>query len=257
MPYRTIRGHIRYSSRKADRLGHERGREFFSITQQADGIDVLQAHCEIDDAPSVTRDIVQALRHTDSAPLDCSVRLTVGDHFEGTGWFRFTDKQAECETFNHRDGRISQRIELAAPVQWMQCHPIAGDGLLMRLYDLSQGPGKQHFPHMMLSSPDHRGATGPLLFKMGFSLVYVGETDITVEAGRFRARHFQVTDTAADLPEEHPPYNVWCTADDDYLLLRAEVEGYMQTRYELAEVQYFESHNGVTSAKHTAAETAI
>ncbi|AQQ67936.1 hypothetical protein Mag101_09980 [Microbulbifer agarilyticus] len=255
MPYRSIRGRIRYSSHEPERFGEERGREYFSITQQADGTDVLQAHCEIDDAPSVTRDIVQALRHSDSAPLDCSVRLTVGDKFEGTGWFRFTDKLAECETFNQRDGRITQRMELEAPVQWMQCHPIAGDGLLMRLYDLSQGPGKQHFPNMMLSSPDHRGATGPMLFKMGFSLVYVGETEITVEAGTFHARHFQVTDTAADLPEEHPPYNVWVTADDDYILLRAEVGGYMQTHYELAELDYFAAQDGKTEASKPAVET--
>ena len=252
MPYRTIRGRIRYTSRKPERLGAERGREFFSITQQTDGTDVLEAHCEIDDAPSVTRDVVQALRHADSAPLDCSVRLTVGGRFEGTGWFRFTERYAECESFNQRDGRISQRIDLDAPIQWMQCHPIAGDGLLMRLYDLSQGEGKQHFPHMMLSSPDHRGATGPLLFPMGFSLVYLGETEITVEAGTFRARHFQVTDTAADLPEEHPPYNVWCTADDDYLLLRAQGEGYMQTRYELAEVEYFEVEESPSETATTA-----
>ncbi|GMG86285.1 hypothetical protein [Biformimicrobium ophioploci] len=240
MPNRTIRGQIRYTSRKPERLGEERGREYFTITQQPDGTDILQAHCEIDDAPNISRDVMQALRHSDSAPLDCSVRITVGDKFEGTGWFRFHETFAECETYNQRDGRLNQRIELEAPVQWMQCHPIAGDSLLMRLYDLSRGPGKQHFPHMMLSSPDHRGATGPMLFRIGFSLVYVGDTNITVEAGTFRARHFQVTDTAEGLPEEHPPYNVWCTADDDYLLLRAEAEGYMQTRYELTELHYLE-----------------
>ncbi len=62
---------------------------------------------------------------------------------------------------------------------------------------------------------------------------YRGEEDIEVEAGAFRARHFQVTDTAGNLPEEHPPYDVWCTADDDYILLRAGAGGYMQTHYEL------------------------
>jgi hypothetical protein len=45
-----------------------------------------------------------------------------------------------------------------------------------------------------------------------------------------------VTGTAGNLPEEHPPYDVWCTADDDYLLLRASAEGYMQTHYELTEL---------------------
>ena len=89
---------------------------------------------------------------------------------------------------------------------------------------------------VFLTSPDHRGATGPFFFVTSFDLVYVGEEEIEVAAGVFQARHFQVTGTAGNLPQEHPPYDVWCTADDDYLLLRASAEGYMQTHYELTDV---------------------
>ena len=64
-------------------------------------------------------------------------------------------------------------------------------------------------------------------------VVYVGDEVIEVGAGQFNARHFQVTGTAGNLPEEHPPYDVWCTADDNYILLKASVGGYMQTHYEL------------------------
>lgn len=234
--HRIIRGTIRYTSKQAERLDQERGREFFTLTQQADGIDVLLAHCEIDDAPNVIRDVSIAMRHADSSPLDCSVRLTVGDEFEGSGWMRFAEGFAECETFNRKDGRSSQKIETPAPVKWLQSHPIAGDSLLMKLYDLDDGPGTCFFDDMFLTSPDHRGATGPLLFAAGFALVYVGECDVSVAAGDFRARHFQVTGTADSLPEEHPPYDVWCTADDDYIFLKASVGGYMQTHYELTEL---------------------
>ena len=237
MAYSTISGEIRYTSKKPERLDQERGREFFSITRQPDGVDLLHAHCEIDDAPMVVRDVVLALRHADSSPVDCSVRLTVGDRFEGSGWMRFSDSLIECETFNQGDGRISQRIEVGAPVRWLQSHPIVGDALLMRLYDLQRGPGKTFFDNLYLTSPDHRGATGPQLFRTGFSIVYLGEEDIEVAAGEFRARHFQVTDTAGNLPEEHPPYDVWCTADDDYILLRAGAGGYMQTHYELVDLK--------------------
>ena len=237
MSYRTIKGAIRYTSRKPERMGQERGREFFMITSQPDGTDVLHAHCEIDDAPAVVRDVVLALKREDSSPLDCAVRLTVGDRFEGTGWMRFADGHAECETYNQRDGRITQRVQTPTPVRWLQSHPIVGDALLMRLYDLSRGPGKMFFQDLYLTSPDHRGATGPQLFRTGFALVYVGEEEVKVGAGTFAARHFQVTDTAGNLPEEHPPYEVWCTADDDYLLLRAGAGGYMQTHYELVELE--------------------
>lgn len=232
MAYRTIRGSIRYTSKKTGRGGQERGREFFTLTQQPDGTDVLHAHCEIDDEPMVARDVVAAMDRATSAPRDAYVRLSVGHRFEGSGWFRFTRDYVECETFNRRDGRIAQRIDIDSPARWMQCHPIAGDALLMKLYDLKLGPGKAFFDNIMLSSPDHRGASGPRLFQLGFGIRYVGEETVSVAAGVFAARHFQVVDTG-QLPEEHPPYQVWCTADEDYLLLKADAEGDMQTHYEL------------------------
>jgi hypothetical protein len=236
MAYRTIRGKILYTSKKPERMDEERGREYFTITMQPDGTDVMHAHCEIDDEPMVVRDVVAAMDHNTATPRDCHVRLTVGNEFEGSGWFRFSNNQVECETFNRKDGRIAQRITVASPVQWMQCHPIVGDALLMKAYDLDNGPGKRYLDNVMLSSPDHRGATGPMLFQLGFGIRYVGEERISVQAGEFDARHFQVVDTAGQLPEEHPPYDVWCTADEDYILLRAGVGGYMQTHYELVEL---------------------
>ncbi len=239
MQHSSIRGTILYTSKKPERMDQERGREYFTLTRQRDNVMVLQAHCEIDDAPNVIRDVVLAM-HSDGAPIDCSVRLSVGDKYEGSGWMRFAKDYVECETHNQRDGRMTQRIELDAPVKWLQAHPIFGDAQLMRLYDLSQGPGKTFFPNLFLTSPDHRGATGPLLFKTGFGIRYVGEETVTVAAGEFRARHFQIVDTAGNLPEEHPPYNLWCTADDDYLFLKAGVEGYMQTHYELLDYEKIE-----------------
>lgn len=234
---RQIHGTIEYTSTQESRLGEVRGRETFSLTQQSDGIDTLLAHCEIDDEPAVIRDVCLALRHDDSSPLDCSVRLTVGGEFEGTGWMRFSEFSAECESLNRKDGRISQKIDLPEPVKWLQSHPIIGDALLMKLYDLSQGPGEQSFANLMLTSPDHRGATGPQLFTLKtLTLVYVGDEEIDVQAGKFHARHFQITGTAGSLPDEHPPYDLWCTADDDYVFLRGGVAGYMQTHYELTQL---------------------
>ena len=231
----TIRGKILYTSNKPERQGAERGREYFSLTRQSDDVLVMHAHCEIDDEPNVVRDVVLAMDQH-SAPYDCHVRISVGDKFEGSGWMYFTEEKACCETWSASDGRIQQEILTEGRVKWLQAHPIVGDGVLMKLYDLSQGPGKTFFPDIMLTSPDHRGATGPELFVTGFGIQYLGEEEVTVQAGTFQARHFQVVDTAGNLPEEHPPYDVWVTADDDYLLLKASVAGYMQTHYELVEL---------------------
>lgn len=239
MKHRTIRGYIRYTSKKPERMDEERGREFFTLTSQSDDVLVMQAHCEIDDEPNVVRDVVLAM-HKNANPIDCSVRLSVGDQLEGSGWFRFDKDYVECEMYNRKDGRITQKIEIDKTIPWLQAHPIVGDGLLMKCFDIHQGKGKQMLKDFMLTSPDHRGATGPMLFKMAkMSIEYLGEEEITIAAGTFKSRHFAVGDTAGSLLEEHPPYHVWVTADDDYLFLKASAAGYMQTHYELESVEYF------------------
>ena len=63
------------------------------------------------------------------------------------------------------------------------------------------GPGEQRIEEILLCSPDHRGATGPMLYPLGLDLVYVGDEKITVGAGSFDAHHFQVP-TNKELPEE-------------------------------------------------------
>lgn len=233
MAYTTIRGKILYTSKKPERMDEERGREYFTLTIQDDGVRVLHAHCEIDDAPMVVRDVVLSYDEQ-NLPIDCTYRLTVGHKFEGTGWFRFGTNFIESETFNQKDGRISQKVDMDAPIQWFGSHPIVGDGLGLKVFDLSQGPGKQLFPNMAVPSPDHRGATGPTLFRLGYGLEYKGEETITVPAGTFDCYVFAFTDTAGQLPEEHPPYTVWCTKDH-YVAVAAEAGGYMKTRYELTE----------------------
>ena len=56
-----------------------------------------------------------------------------------------------------------------------------------------------------------------------------------IKAGTFDALHFQFVGTPG-LPEEHPPYDIWCTNDGEYLFLKGAVGGYMQTYYELVEL---------------------
>ena len=134
--HKTIRGSILYTSKKTERMDEERGREYFSITRQSDEVLVMHAHCEIDDEPNVIRDVVLAMNNQ-SAPLDCHVRITVGDKFEGSGWMYFTDDKACCETWSASEGRIQQELVTVGRVKWLQAHPIVGDGLLMKLYDLA------------------------------------------------------------------------------------------------------------------------
>lgn len=228
---KSITGTIRYTSTKPDRMGHERGREYFRIDVHADGCRTIAAHGEIDDAPAVVRDVNLRVG-PDKLPQESFVRIAVGGQFRGSGWFRFSPTQAECEAMTAVEGRVSQCIDLASPLVAFGNHAMVNDGFLLNLYDLSAGPGIQIFRNILLSSPDHRGATGPLLFPIDLAIEFVGQESITVDAGTFDALHFRFTDIPG-LLLEHPPYDLWCTNDGDYVLLKAAVGGYMQTAYEL------------------------
>ncbi|MDH3511544.1 MAG: hypothetical protein OER85_11890 [Gammaproteobacteria bacterium] len=233
--HRTVRGTIRYTSKKPDRMDQERGREYFTINVHSDGKRTCIAHCEIDDRPSVMRDITYSLDE-DWYPMDCFVRIAVNDRFMGSGWFRFGPDYAECETYTALDGRVTQRMQTNGRLMTFQNHAIVCDSWHMRLFDLSKaGKGVQSIDEMLLSSPDHRGATGPMLFRIGFGVEYVGEENIDVEAGNFDALHFRFV-SSPGLPEAHPPYDIWCTNDGDFIFLRGDIGGYMQTFYELVEL---------------------
>lgn len=229
---RSITGTLAYTSTQHGREGAERGREFFRVDVHADGCRTIAAHSEIDDAPPVVRDV--NLR-VDAAglPQESFVRIAVGGTFRGSAWFNFTPGLAECEAMTALEGRVSQRMALTGPLPAFGNHAMVNDGFLMSRYDLAGGPGTQVIRRMLLSSPDHRGATGPMLFAVDVAISYVGPEPVTVAAGRFDALHFRIVDVPG-MPEEHPVYDLWTTADGDYVLLKAAVGGYMQTAYELA-----------------------
>lgn len=231
--HKTLRGKILYTSKKPDRMDQERGREYFQITLHKDGTRTILVCREIDDAPSVMANICMTVG-ADWHPKDCSVRLDVGDTFMGSGWFNFGDTFVECEASTKLEGRISQRMDLGSRCHAFQNHAIACDSWHMNFYDMEKG-GVQLLNDMILSSPDHRGATGPMMFKVDMGVQFVGREEVAVGAGTFKALHFQMVSTPG-LPQEHPPYDVWCTDDGHFTLLKAGVGGYMQTHYELVEL---------------------
>lgn len=246
-PHDTIRGELLYTSDKPDRKGVERGREYFTITKHGDGRRTLRAHCEIDDAPNVLRDVIQTY-DANWDILDSLVRLSVGDETKGVSWFQFNDDHAVCEGWTDEHGRISEREEYDKKPEVFGTHPIQGDAWHLSRLDLSQGPHIKIFDPFLMSSLDHRGATGPSLtwHDAGMKVEFVGKDRITVPAGTFDALHFCYGDrdsTAMGSNEagEHPPYEVWVTDDGNYVMLRAFVTGYMQTRYELVNLERSEA----------------
>lgn len=235
MTHRIIRGSILYTSKKPALLDQTRGHEDFVFTCHADGRRTLQAHCEIEEpAPHVMRDVIYSVDRNDR-PMDCFVRLTVGGKFMGSGWFRMTDDEIECESYGPAIGRVSQRVPTAGPYDGFGTHPIVGDAYLTKCMDLRRGPHKREV-RTFLPSADHRGATPPLIAETRINLEYVGEESVSVKAGRFDCRHYRFSDENAGMVTKdgaHPAYDMWVTADDDAIFVRGGVGGYMQTWYEL------------------------
>lgn len=235
--HNTWRGVLAYTSKKPDRMNEERGRETFTFHEQSNGTSVLHAHTEIDDSPDVLRDVTASFETDTLAPIDGFSRLTVGGEFEGCGWFQFDETHARFNGYNKQDGANENEIPLTRPTPWFGHHAIINDGFLARLFPIGSKPGKIRIEKAIMSSPDHRGATGPELFSLSFGLVYVGDEEIEVGAGKFDARKFQIVDTAGGLPEEHPPYEMWCSKDAQGFFLQGGVGGYMQTWYELTSLE--------------------
>lgn len=232
MKHRSITGTVLYTSKKPERLDERRGIEHFRFTHHADGKRTLRAHCEIEEPhPSVLRDIVYSLDEH-GRPMDCHIRLTVDDAFMGSGWFRFMPDGIECESYGPKIGRLSQFMPLSDPIDGFGTHPVVADGYLLALFDWSVGETKKL--RVMLPSPDHRGATPPMIAEVNIDAHYVGPETITVKAGTFAARHFQfLDDGTSGMAGQHPPYDVWITDDTDGIMLQGGVGGYMQTWYEL------------------------
>ncbi len=239
MAHRRVSGRIRYTSRKPGFEGQERGRECFGFTHHGDGSVTLRATCEIEEpAPTVLRDIVYSL-DAEGRPFDCLVRLTVGDRFMGSGLILFDHAAGTvtCESHGPSIGRLSQTRPIGEHLDGFGTHPIVGDAYLTKCLDISGGPVRRSI-RALLPSPDHRGATPPMLAEVHIDLEYLGDETVTVAAGTFdchRMAFIDSSDTGMG-GKEHPRYEIWVTADDDRLFVQGGVGGYMATWYELVEL---------------------
>ena len=242
MQHRTVTGRIRYTSKKPEMMDQERGREWFSFTHHGDGSTIFRARCEIEDpSPTVMRDIVYAI-DGNRQPRDLHVHLTVGDAYMGSGWLHHTPGEGggviECESFGPTIGRLSQKMPYSGALDGFGTHPIAGDGYATRCMDTGKGPHRRQV-RMFLPSPDHRGATPPMIAEVKIGLEYVGDETVTVAAGTFACHHFRYVDDEGPGMggTPHPHYDMWVTADEDAVFVQGGVGGYMATWYELVELE--------------------
>lgn len=223
MKHRNYRGRIDYFDQKTGL----NGREWFTVTVQPDGSRTMRCHCEMDD-PELLRDVTLSV-NARWEPEDCFIRLVKKSQFVGSGWFRFTDRAIECETFMADAGRVSQTIEVESRVRIFACHPLMADGWQTSQFDHSRAERVQTVRPWAHPSPLPDGSTGPLA-GVGFkTMEYKGEEDVTVPAGTFRCQRYDLT--ASDPTK--PPLITWVHGKDHQLVrLRWDV---LNADYQLAE----------------------
>lgn len=207
------------------------GIERFHMTHHGDGHRVMRAYCELHDV-ALTRDVVATV-DADFHPHDTFVRLTKDNKFYGSTWYRWTDTQAEYQGFNIERGRIGETVEIDRNIRGFGTHNLTGDAWLAARFDRSKGEGIQTFKNNLLSSIDHRGATGPDFQRTTTSsLQYSGVETVTVPAGTFECYKFAFVMTSND----HPPYEFWVTTDGDFLFVKGAVAAPYNWTFELEEL---------------------
>jgi hypothetical protein len=230
-PIPRVRGRVEYIAQSS---GEVWGFEEWSITRGADGMRVFSAHCEMAfRKDEVVRDNTLSV-HPDFHPHDAYVRIMNKGSVTGTGWFRFTDTEAECESWSIEYGRISQRYPISRPTRGFGVHAVQGDGWLAAIFPYDKGPGHtQFFGRNLIHSLHHFGATGPFIHTTGSGLRYVGDETITVKAGTFDCYRVAFV----GLTNDHPAYDMWLTRDGEFTYVKGVVEGYMDSRFELASLE--------------------
>lgn len=204
------------------------------MTRGADGLRVLSAHCEMwFGNEQVVRDSVLSV-HPDYHPSEAYVRIMNHGALSGSGWFRFSDEEAICESWTQAEGRISQCFPIRRPIRSFGVHAVQSDGWLAAPFPYDRGTGHVHFfGRNLLHSTHHFGATGPFITTTGSGLEYLGSETVTVPAGTFDCHRLRFV----GLTNEHPEYDLWVTRDGDFLYVRGTVGGYMDSLFELVELQ--------------------
>jgi hypothetical protein len=201
------------------------------MTQHADGHRVMRAYCELHDDPPLIRDVIQCVDR-DFHPHDSFVRLTCDNRFQGSAWYHFSDDDAEYHGATADSGRVSDATTISRAMRGFGSHNLGSDAWLTARFDFSKGIGTQYWDNNLLTSVDHRGATGPAFARSNSGLEYFGIESITVPAGIFECHHFAIVGTS----HNHPPYDYWVTTDGDYLYVKGIVTEPYNWSFELMEL---------------------
>lgn len=206
------------------------GYETWTATRNEDGSRTLFTHAELShDGETVGRDCVQSVR-ADWHPIEAFIRITRGGSWSGSGWFRFTDDTVTLDANLADRGSRREELRFEGPLRGFGTHGLQADAWLAGAFPFHSGPGHRFFrPLNLTHSVHHLGATGPSIATTTSGLEFIGEEVVENALGSFRCNRVRFVGFSND----HPPYEMWVTAEDDPIYVRGEVSGYLGSSFEL------------------------
>jgi hypothetical protein len=202
----------RLSYRKKS-TGSERGREDWSLTRNCDGTVTMRCLAMTDDSKLV-RDVIYT-RRKDGRPVDAFIRLQAADRLIGSGYFRVHDGAMDVIVDANETGHSVQRLAVPEDFFSIATRAVMLDGWMYFNYDRAKGAEQERTFYN--TSTRLEGADGPLGRMETCRVKLIGEEEVEVPAGKFKAAHFQIDSDNL----EFPAASFW-VAGEDKILLRCD-----------------------------------
>ncbi len=190
--------------------GAERGREDWWLTRNRDGTVTMRCLAMTDEA-QIVRD-VSYTRTKDGRPTDLFLRLQVADRLIGTGYLHVHGDSLNVITDGPETGHLVQSLRAPVGAFSVVTHAAMSDGWLYFAYDRTQG-GEQLRP-VYHTATRSDAADGPLGRLETWRLSLIGEEEVAVPAGKFKATHLQVGSADSNVPASE----LWVAGEDRILL---------------------------------------
>jgi hypothetical protein len=202
----------RLSYRKKS-TGGERGREDWSLTRNRDGTVTMRCLAMTDDSKLV-RDVIYT-RRKEGRPVDAFIRLQVADQLIGSGYFRVQNGTMDVIADGNETGHSVQNVSVPEDFFSITTHAVMVDAWVYFNYDRLMGGEQLRVFYNTSTRLD--GADGPLGRVETCRVKLIGEEEVEIPAGRFKATHFQVDSDNLEVPAS----SLW-VAGEDKILLRCD-----------------------------------
>lgn len=190
--------------------GQERGREDWGLTRNRDGTTTMRCLAMTDDSRFV-RDVVFT-RNKEGRPIDAFIRLQVDARLIGTGYFRVDGGRLQVTADSLETGHTDQSLKVMSEPFSIVTHAVMLDGWTIFNYDRARGGEQSRAVYN--TSTRWNGTDGPLGRMETCRVNLLGDEEVTVPAGTFKATHFTIDSDTLEVPTAH----LWVAGEDRILL---------------------------------------